>query len=227
VNSIQYEELCRFYVSRMLGVDIHSIHSARIPNPLRPDLPPYGHQIDLYWETEDAISRYLSIANAKWRGTSKVDQPDVLLLQQVRQKVAAHKALVLTNTGFTRGAIAAARDDGIGLHLVIPSFDSSLLPGRSPTTIQRTLAEIASRDGRAFVADVAIKSFNLAGPEENSESIDDPDVEHWYIRQLEKRLAYLRFIATSGYAVAESTLIDLENEIAQGKGALSKRSTGQ
>ena len=74
MNSTQYEELCRFYISRMLGVDIDSIRSVRVPNPIRPNLPAYEHQIDLYWETEDAVSRYLSIANAKWRGTSRVDR---------------------------------------------------------------------------------------------------------------------------------------------------------
>ena len=32
-----------------------------------------------------------------------------------RDKVAAHKAMMLTNTGFTAGAVAAAKDDGIAL----------------------------------------------------------------------------------------------------------------
>ena len=69
------------------------------------------HQIDLYWETEDAISLHLHIANAKWRGSDKVDQPDVLLLQKVKEKVAAHKAVMITNSEYTKGAIAAAMDD--------------------------------------------------------------------------------------------------------------------
>lgn len=82
-----------------------SIRSVKSPNPKRSGLPAYKHQIDFYWDTEDAVSRYLNIANPKWRDGSKVDQPDVLLLQQVRQKVAAHKAIMITNSYFTSGEL--------------------------------------------------------------------------------------------------------------------------
>ncbi len=113
MNSIQYEELCRFYIAKKLQITVDMVKSIHVPNPIRPGLPQYKHQIDLFWETEDEISRYLNIANAKWRIHAKVDQPEVLLLQQVKQKTGAHKALMITNTGFTSGADAAARDDRI------------------------------------------------------------------------------------------------------------------
>jgi hypothetical protein len=87
----------------------------------------------------------LNIANAKWRGTARVEQGEVLLLQQVRQKVAAHKALMITNVGFTAGAIAAARDDGIALHVVEPNFDISGLPRGDRAAIQGALRDRASR----------------------------------------------------------------------------------
>ena len=88
MNSKQYEELCRFFLAQQLGIGVEKVISVSIPNPTRPDLPAYKHQSDLYWETEDAISLHLHIANAKWRGSDKVDQPDVLLLQKVKEKVA-------------------------------------------------------------------------------------------------------------------------------------------
>jgi hypothetical protein len=65
MNSIQYEELCRFYIARKLGIPINLVKSTHMPNPVRPGLPEYKHQIDLYWETEDEIAKYLNIANAK------------------------------------------------------------------------------------------------------------------------------------------------------------------
>jgi hypothetical protein len=225
MNSDQYKELCRFYISRMLGVDISTIRSIRFPSLFRSNLPSYEQQIDLYWETDDAVSSYLSIANAKWCATAKVNQRDVRLLQQVRQKVAAHNALMITNSGFTSGAIAAAQADGIGLHLLSPSFDSSLLPERGTETIQRKLAEIEAGDGHAFVANNAYKSLNRSRSDDNTESFDDPDVELGYVRQLQKHLDYLRFIATEGYVVADSKLTDLEDEIARRKRALLQRST--
>jgi hypothetical protein len=94
MKSQQYEELCRHFLAEKLGVSVDHINSVRIPNPARPGLPAYQHQIDLYWETESDLVKYLHIANAKWRGNAKVDQPEILLLQQVKQDVAAHKALM-------------------------------------------------------------------------------------------------------------------------------------
>jgi hypothetical protein len=102
MNSKQYEELCRYFLADKLGVDVNTIQSVEIENPRRPGLPKYKHQIDLYWETGDEVSLYLNITNAKWRGSDKVDQPEVMLLQQVKQSVGAHKAVMIANSGFTK-----------------------------------------------------------------------------------------------------------------------------
>lgn len=136
MKSEQYEELCRYFIATKACVSQEQVKSVTIPNPRRADLPAYRHQIDLYWESGDEIALYLNIANAKWRGSAKVDQPDVMLLQQVRQKVSAHKAFMITNVGFTAGAVAAARDEGIALHVVAPSFNLSELPTGDRAAIQ-------------------------------------------------------------------------------------------
>ena len=148
MNSQQYEELCRYFLAKKLGMSVEQVQSIQIPNPTRPELPVYKHQIDLYWETESELGKYLHIANAKWRGNDKVDQPEVLLLQQVKQKVAAHKALILTTQGYTAGALAAAKDEGIALHIVKPNFDFSILPIQDRSTIQAKLLEVASNSNQ-------------------------------------------------------------------------------
>ena len=145
MNSAQYEEPCRRFVADKLALSPDAIKSAKVPNPKRPALPEYRHQIDLYWETGSDIASYLNIANAKWRRSAKVDQPDVMLLQQVRQKVAAHKAFMITNVGFTDGALAAAKDEGIALHVVTPAFDVAELPKSSRAAIQAKLRTLAAR----------------------------------------------------------------------------------
>ena len=146
MDSEQYEELCRLFIAEQLEVPVSSVQSVSIPNPTRPGLPKYKHQIDLYWETGNPMALYLNIANSKWRGgAARVDQPDVLLLQQVRQQVAAHKALMITNTGFTRGAVAAAKDHGIALHVVQPQFDVSTLPCGDRGAIQGALDVLQGR----------------------------------------------------------------------------------
>lgn len=145
MTSEQYEELCRRFIAQKTGKPITQIQSVLIPNPKRPGLPEYKHQIDLYWETGDEIALYLNIANAKWRSSAKVDQGEVMLLQQVRQKTGAHKAFMLTNVGFTAGAIAAARDDGIALHTVGPAFNIAALPQNDRQSMQDSLAILASK----------------------------------------------------------------------------------
>ncbi len=144
MKSEQYEELCRYFIATKTGLTPEQVKSVTIQNPKREDLPAYKHQIDLYWETGDEIALYLNIANAKWRGEDKVNQPDVMLLQQVRQKVSAHKAFMITNVGFTAGAIAVAKDEGIALHIVNPTFNVSDLPTNDRDLIQTRLHAIAS-----------------------------------------------------------------------------------
>lgn len=137
MTSTQYEELCRRYVAATFNVALASVVSRDEPHPRRPGNAEFDHQIDLWWETGDASVEYLHIANAKWRGPNdKVDQPDVLLLEQVRSAVNAHKAVMLTNTDFTAGARAAADAYRIALHVVRPEFDTSTLPVGSSSAVR-------------------------------------------------------------------------------------------
>jgi hypothetical protein len=140
MTSKQYEQLCRFFLSDQLGIPAKDILSVDLSSPRRPGLPEYKHQIDLYWETDDAVARYVNIANAKWRSSDKVEQGEVMLLQ----KVAAHKAVMITNSGFTRGAVAAAKDEGIALHVVRPTFDFATLHANDAVTIHEQIQRIAT-----------------------------------------------------------------------------------
>lgn len=144
MNSAQYEEICRCYIAEQFGLRVEDVRSLKIPNPRRPNLPAYQHQIDHYWETGNHAALYLNIANAKWRGSDKVDQPEILLLAKVRQDVGAHKAFMITSTGFTEGAIAAAKHEGIALHLLNPAFDVSALPSQDASAMQGRLSELAA-----------------------------------------------------------------------------------
>jgi hypothetical protein len=162
MNSKQYEELCRIFLAEKLGMNVEQVQSIHIPNPARPGLPKYKHQIDLYWETESELSKYLHVANAKWRGSDKVDQSDVLLLQKVKEKVAAHKALMITTQGYTAGAVAAAKDEGIALHIVRPNFDFGILPIQDRSAIQAKLLEVASTSNHpVFQHEVIHKAFDF------------------------------------------------------------------
>ena len=127
MHYIQYEELCRLFIADKYELSIEEVRSVRIQNPQRPGLRKFHHQIDLYWEDGNEVALYLNIADAKWRGSDKVCQEDMLKLQKVREKVAAQKAIMITNTDFTDGAKGAAEDEGNGLHIVRPDFDLAIL----------------------------------------------------------------------------------------------------
>ena len=133
-----------------------------IPNPTRPNLPTYEHQVDLYWETQDAIALHLHLANAKWRGSKKVDQDDVMLLQHVKEKVAADKAVMITNSEFTKGPVAAARDDGIALHIVRPEFNVGELCPSDAATMQTQFFRFSVSVSRPiYTNEVVHRAFDL------------------------------------------------------------------
>jgi len=161
MRSEQYEELCRLFIAEQAGIDVAEVKSGRLPNPQRPDLPAYRHQVDLYWEMGDAIGNYFNIANAKWRASAKVDQPEVMLLAKVREKLAAQKAFMITSTGFTSGAIAAARDEGIALHIVASELETSSLPLRSRPAIHEALQEIQASGRVLYTHNVECRGLDF------------------------------------------------------------------
>lgn len=139
MNSQQYEELCRFVIAERLNIAVNQIESVNVSSPVRPGLQVYNHQIDLYWETDNELMRYLHIANAKWRRAVKVEQGEVLLLQQVKEEIKAHKAMMITSTDFTAGARAVAEAKGIALLVVRPNFDYQGFPVQDRAAMQTHL----------------------------------------------------------------------------------------
>ena len=168
MTSIQYEELCRFF-SSPAGKGPNIVRR----NPLRSNSEPVDaknfrntvDQIDLYWETGDDAFQYLFTLPMRSGGEQdKVDQPDVLLLQQVKDDVRAHKAVMITNTAFTSGANAVAQDKGIALHVVRPAFDVSSLPSKDRPAIVAEIQNIASTMSQPIYEHVVIqRAFDLAG----------------------------------------------------------------
>jgi len=145
MNSVQYEELCRLFVAQELGLRVDQVRSIREPNPVRPGLKQFEHQIDLYWETEDNLCLYVNIADAKWRGSAPVDQEEVAKVDWVRTQIEAQKALLITNTSFTEGAYNLAVQKRIALHILRPTFDTATLPQVDRPAIQTALIQFTAQ----------------------------------------------------------------------------------
>lgn len=160
MNYIQYEEFCRLFVATSLRIPVERVQSRHMASATRPGLHEYVNQIDLCWETDDDLTRHIHIADVKLRTSEKVDQGDVLQLQQVRQEVSAHKAVLITSTGFTAGARAAAEQHQIALHIVRPIVSSALLPADGRTAIMNRLTQLhASSPGSLYHHEVVCRGL--------------------------------------------------------------------
>jgi hypothetical protein len=175
MTSKQYEELCRYFVAWLFQIPIDQVHSLDEPNPLRPELSTFAHQIDLFWDIETPAARYLHIANAKWRTPPQpVEQNDVLLLQHVKSQVDAHKAVLMTNFGYTDGAMLAAQDAGLALHLVKPGFDYRRLHTSDPAIIQSQLQSLARMAGRPLCVQELLLKGGQAAAQQASAAEQSP-----------------------------------------------------
>jgi hypothetical protein len=125
----RYLELCRRFLAQQFQLDVAEIKTLDVHFPHRAGTIPYSRPIDLWWETETPVLRYIHIAQARWRKKALIDADEVFVLQKVKEKVAAHKAFFLTNTGFTARALAVAGDERITALIIKPASKKSGAPG--------------------------------------------------------------------------------------------------
>lgn len=181
MNGTQYEEFCRLFITHELGIPIEKIISDNIPSAIRPGLEEYKNQIDLCWEYEDKLTRNFIIVNAKWRGSEKdkVDQPDVLLIQQVKQEIAANKAMIITNTDFTSGARRAAENHRIALHIARPNFDYTILDldAKNREQIHTQLQEPFSSN-EPYMHTIVHRAFDLGTDSEVQSGVPHETISH-------------------------------------------------
>ena len=218
MNSIQYEELCRFYLADKLKVNVSEVRSVRLPNPSRPGLPQYKHQIDLYWEISNELVLYLNIANAKWRGTQKVEQGEILLLQQVKQDLDAHKAMMITNTGFTSGAEAVAQDKGIALHIVTPNFEYNKLNPSNRQIILNQIQEFSSRETKPiYNYEIQYRAFDLVSEQTPPSSSKLPSYQNKMVsgKGVQKRIITPQYTKNIGISRNGS----IQREVRKGSGS--------
>ncbi len=171
MTSKQYEELCRYFVAGLFQIPINRVRSIDAANAGPTQLLSCAHQIDLYWEIETPAARYLHVANAKW-AARPVELGDVLLLQQVKTQVGAHKAILMTNLGFTPGVMTAGLEQGIALYLVQPAFDYRRLHRSDAAIIQSQLQSQARlRSGQP----VCIHELILKGGQAAAQQASAPE----------------------------------------------------
>jgi hypothetical protein len=136
----QYEAFCRHVLSREYRVPLRDIKTGYLESPSKT-----RHQIDLYWTRHDGVCNFLCFANAKFL-KDNIHLTEVVTLLGVQRDIRAHKAMLITNTGYSQNAVCLAQENGIALLIVRPAldFDVTLLPKSAAPVVAQALEKIAA-----------------------------------------------------------------------------------
>jgi hypothetical protein len=154
----QYEALCRHVISRLYFLPIEKVHSGRV-DALANRGQNLKHQIDLYWDVFDGVCEYRVFANAKWRKHS-VQVGDLMEVIGVWRDIGAHKAMIITNSGFDTGVIKQAEEKGIALLVVQPTLEFEGLSTSGPALVQEVEQIAAARNEPVYSVEVVHKAWN-------------------------------------------------------------------
>jgi len=157
MTSVQYEALCRYVISQIYGIPLSEIHGGHLLGMCHRGQKT-RHQIDLYWDVFDGTLSYRVFANAKWR-TDNVEVMDIMALIGVWRDIGAHKAVLITNTGFDIGVRKQAEEKGIGLLVVRPTMEFEGLGTRGVPVVVEQIVEIAKGKGEVFEMEVVHKGW--------------------------------------------------------------------
>ncbi len=120
----EYEQFVCAVLVKRLKLANEQIVSAREPCATLPGAANLKHQIDLMYFQDTEIAEYI-IIECKWGKSDPVDQQEIQNLAFVKDSTRSHKAIIVTNNGFTRGAKVVAESQRIALLVITPSFEFS------------------------------------------------------------------------------------------------------
>ncbi len=154
----EYEQFVRAVLSEKLKIPPEELQSTHAPGVTLPGASSLQHQIDLFYVQETEVAKYLTIVECKYRGSRPVDQPLVQNLAFVRDNVRAHKAIMVTNAGFTSGAKAVAESQEVALLVVEPRLSAFESPkGDNVDELFAAIQVQLSRQPRGYNIEVVRK----------------------------------------------------------------------
>jgi hypothetical protein len=127
MNGSLYEQFVRSILAKRLKISPDDLRSAREPGAVLPGGASVMHQIDLIYTERGPVADYITVIECKYRTTAPVDQEEISKLAYVKGNLRASKAILVTNTEFTKGALALAESERIALLIVRPGLDGSEL----------------------------------------------------------------------------------------------------
>ena len=131
MKGLEYEQFVRAVLRRKLGLTPAELQSTHAAGATLPNAADVEHQVDLFYVQDTEIAEYVTIIECKYRESRPVDQALVQNLAFVRDSMRAHKAIMVTNNGFTSGAKAVAEAQRIALLVVEPRLSEFTPPENS------------------------------------------------------------------------------------------------
>jgi hypothetical protein len=106
------------------------------------------------------VCDFLCFANAKFLKRN-IELGDIMTLLGVQRDIHAHKAMIITNTGYSAAARLQAQEKGIALLIVRPSLtlDVAALPKRSAPTVAQAIEKISTRVPPVYDLNVIHRGF--------------------------------------------------------------------
>jgi Restriction endonuclease len=180
MTGTEYEQFVRAVLCRTLKLEpdkLQSTHSAGVTLPGAGNLE---HQIDLFYVDETEVAEYVTIIECKYRESRPVDQALLQNLAFVRDSMRAHKAIMVSNQGFTKGARAVAESQRIALLTVEPKGEYEPTPSHSDAdalfaVIQSEL-DRAPRNNYEVVVVCKLHDDGTGGRDLISELLADPRI---------------------------------------------------
>jgi hypothetical protein len=181
MTGLEYEQFVRAVLCQRLGLEPSSLQSLRSSGVTLPGGAGLKHQIDLFHVEETEIAKYITIIECKYRGSGLVDQQELQNLAFVKENVRAHKAIMVTNKGFTSGAMAVAESQEIALLIIEP--ETAFVPNPAHDGVDEVFATardfLRQRSTSAYKIVVTRKLTsdpNSSAFEGLEELLSDPDV---------------------------------------------------
>ncbi|SRR6266404_3364816 len=203
-------------VRELLEIEGRTLKDFRVEHLERIPGPDGDYVIDVTARFEALGVDFLVIVECKRNTSGPVEREEVQVLNQKRISIGAQKAMFFATCKFRKGAIEFAKANRIALVQVSAGRVNYAVKSWSPEVkVEIVTPEAESLDAYLFEGNTPDE------PSTRSQS-DAVAVKAWTIGVLRQRLDYLRIVSARGYAVKESELESLRDEIAEETAALER-----
>lgn len=179
------------------------------------------YEIDVTARFEALGADFLVLIECKRYTSAPVEREEVLVLNQKRVSLGAHKAMMFTTSSFTRGAIEFADANRIALAQVTVNEVNYAVKSWLPNVKAHPVVPES-----VSISDFLFDDHVPKRPADSTES-EEFRVQVFTIAVLTDRLDYLRVLSSRGHEVDAQELEELKAEIAEEEVKLERMRGGQ